>query len=80
MILTKHRCTPLTQALAIIIKSPNDRLAFVGASKCFEVAFEHAWKWFKIKADEAGFEIFAKRDVPEFFYKKGREHREGGEK
>jgi len=36
-----------SQALTALQKSPTDRIAFAGASKCFEVAFEYAWKWFK---------------------------------
>lgn len=51
-----------SRALAALRKSPTDRLAFAGASKCFEVAFEYAWKWFKRQADDAGFEVYGPRD------------------
>lgn len=51
-----------SQALAALRKAPTDRLAFAGASKCFEVAFEYAWKWFKRQADDAGFEVYGPRD------------------
>jgi len=51
-----------SQALAALLKAPHDRLAFAGASKCFEVAFEYAWKWFKRQADDAGFEVYGPRD------------------
>lgn len=50
------------QALAALRRSPTDRLSFAGASKCFEVAFEYAWKWFKRQADDAGFEVYGPRD------------------
>ena len=43
-----------SQALAVFLKAPQDRLAFAGASKCFEVAFEYAWKWFTRQADDPG--------------------------
>ena len=51
-----------SQALAALQRSPTDRLSFAGASKCFEVAFEYAWKWFKRQADDAGFEVYGPRD------------------
>jgi|LakMenEpi03Aug12_release.lakeMendotaPanAssembly.Ray.scaffolds.fasta_scaffold1900707_1 nucleotidyltransferase substrate binding protein (TIGR01987 family) len=51
-----------SQALTALQKSPTDRIAFAGASKCFEVAFEYAWKWFKRQADTAGFEVYGPRD------------------
>lgn len=51
-----------SQALAAWRKAPVDRLAFAGASKCFEVAFEYAWKWFKRQADDAGLEVYGPRD------------------
>jgi nucleotidyltransferase substrate binding protein (TIGR01987 family) len=51
-----------SQALAALRKTPQDRLAFAGASKCFEVAFEYAWKWFKRQADDAGLEAYGPRD------------------
>lgn len=52
-----------SQALAALRQSPADKLAFAGASKCFEVAFEYAWKWFKRQADDAGFEVYGPRDT-----------------
>lgn len=51
-----------SKALAALRTTPADRLAFASASKCFEVAFEYAWKWFKRQADDAGFEVYAPRD------------------
>lgn len=51
-----------SQALAVLLKAPADRLAFAGASKCFEVAFEYAWKWCKRQADDSGFEVYGPRD------------------
>jgi nucleotidyltransferase substrate binding protein (TIGR01987 family) len=51
-----------SQALAALHRSPKDRLSFASASKCFEVAFEYAWKWFKRQADDAGFEVYGPRD------------------
>ena len=51
-----------SQALAALQRSPTDRLYFASASKCFEVAFQYAWKWFKRQADDAGFEVYGPRD------------------
>lgn len=51
-----------SQALAALRRSPIDRLSFASASKCFEVAFEYTWKWFKRQADDAGFEVYGPRD------------------
>jgi nucleotidyltransferase substrate binding protein (TIGR01987 family) len=51
-----------SQALAAWREAPVDRLAFAGASKCFEVSFEYAWKWFKRQADDAGLEVYGPRD------------------
>ena len=50
------------QALAALLQAPTNRLAFASASKCFEVAFEYAWKWCKRQADDAGFEVYGPRD------------------
>lgn len=52
----------LSEALTALRKAPNDRLTFAGASKCYEVAFKYAWKWFKRQADDAGFEVYGPRD------------------
>lgn len=51
-----------SQALRKLLESPKDRLAFAGASKCFEVAFEYAWKYCKRSADRSGFEVYGPRD------------------
>ena len=51
-----------TQSLEALMQAPENKLAFASASKCFEVAFEYAWKWFKREADEAGLEVYGPRD------------------
>lgn len=51
-----------SRALKELLLSPKDKLAFAGASKCFEVAFEYAWKNCKRQADRSGFEVYGPRD------------------
>ncbi len=51
-----------SQALAALRQAPNDRLTFAETSKCYEVTFGRAWKWFKRQADDAGFEVYGPRD------------------
>lgn len=59
----KESITALAHALSFLEKAKQDDFYFSGIAKKFEICFEYAWKFFKLKANEEGLEAYSPKEA-----------------
>ncbi|MBI1910046.1 MAG: nucleotidyltransferase substrate binding protein [Deltaproteobacteria bacterium] len=59
----KEAIDDLEHALSFLNKAEKDDFYYSGIAKKFEICFEYAWKHFKQKANDEGFEAYSPKEA-----------------